>query len=244
MRLNKNSLRLVMLAIALPALTSRSAGQTINWRLEGTGTWWWEGSIDGAQTWQRGVLSVPESTSSVIVRAWCSFPAGARYYFGSAVLDAYVSGAGPNDTMDSGFVGYLGHGLLQPRRFGDIIKLDDVDDTEPPGLGAEWLFANQPPPSVGPYTFANPITRLVEYRLHLDGSPGDRVASAVFNTISSIGDLPDRPVIVQDMDNWFSPIVPLITHEPLTIRVIPSPGSALAITVAILIPRRRRSGAR
>ena len=241
-----------LIICAAPALLLFSAaatsaiGQTVEYRLEGTAIWWREGSADGGVTWQRGTMIVPQQTPSVMIRSWCSFTQSGRQYFGGCFLDAYVGGTGLGDAVDSPFVGYLAHGLLQPRRFGDIIKLDDVDDLEPPGLGTEWLTPSQPVPNVGPYTYANPINRLVEYQLLLDGTEGSRRVDAVFRPLPRIAHLPDRPIVIHDMDDWFRPIAPLLTHEPLTIRVVPAPGTALGIAGGVILStsssrRRRRS---
>lgn len=237
---------LLCLACALPAI-----GQTSGYRFEGEASWWWEASADNGLTWSANLLEVPATQSTVRVRASCAFPQVSRYYFGGALIDQVVTGldnAGLADTISNV---YFGFGSTQPiavRRFGNILKIDDASDALPPGQGAAQLAIFQPSPAVGPYTYDNPVTNLVLFDLHLDGTMGDRLVNAWWRDWRVA--FPDFPflgpaVVIRHQDlNDLDFIFPTLTVHDLTIRVVPAPGAVVLACVcgSIVAKRRRRGG--
>lgn len=85
-----------------------------------------------------------------------------------------MNGAGLSDTAIVTDRGFANQQTLVPRRFGNVLKIDDVSDSLPPGMGASHWGVFQPGHAVGPYTYANPVLGLLDFNLNLDGSVGDR----------------------------------------------------------------------
>jgi hypothetical protein len=232
-----------LLAISIVATAAHA--QTV--RFEGQATWWWEASADGGATWSASTLEVPQSQGTVRVRTTCSFPPVFGYYLGGAAIDQRITGvsnAGLNDTLSILNVGIMSVQTFAARRFGNILKIDDVSDTLPPGEGSAHLFIGQPNPSIGPYTLANPITNLVVFDLHLDGSAGDRFVDAWWRDWTpNYPQIPPGPRIHVRNRDLADPdiIVPDLTVNPLTIRVIPAPGAvAVLAAFGFAVGRRRR----
>jgi hypothetical protein len=231
--------------LAISVAASATHAQTV--RFEGQATWWWEASADGGATWSQSVLEVPSNQPAVRVRAACSFPQVFGYYFGAAFIDQRITGlnnAGLGDSLTILNVGILSAQTFAARRFGNVLKIDDINDVLPPGEGQGHLGIGQPNPSIGPYTLANPIINLVVFDLHLDGSAGDRFVDAWWRDWTpNYPQIPPGPRIHVRNRDLADPdiIVPDLTVNPLTIRVIPAPGAvAVLLAPGLAIARRRR----
>jgi hypothetical protein len=219
------------------------------YRFEGQANWWWEASADGGATWSQTIISVPQSQSSIRVRATCSFPPVFGYYFGGAMIDQTITGVHNSSIGDTATVlnvGFNNQQTIGVTRFGNVLKIDDASDSLPPGQGASHLGIFQPQPALGPFTLANPVTNLVVFNLHLDGSLGDRVVDAWWRSWE--GYLPGMPdvspaIFVYNRNlNDTDLIFPSLTVNPLTIRVVPVPGiPAIALIATVLVARRRRA---
>ncbi len=208
---------------------------------DGTATWSWEASTDGGATWHRGMLEVPTSQGAVQVRSSLAFPpppTGSGGGFSTAALDGVVSGAGPLDSISHLSGGHLLSGNFVASRFGSTLKIDDPVDTLPPGLGSRWAVLAQSRNQTG-RSLANPII-LLSYTLSLDGSFGDRVIDGIFRQRPNY---PLGHVVSIDMGrNEEAPtLVPFVIQEPLTIRVVPGPATAILGVLGLAFASRRRS---
>ncbi len=215
-------------------------------RFEGAATWSWLVSADAGQSWRTGVAEVPQSQSSVLVRASCVFDQFPDTYYGNVQLDPFVAGVGPGDSITNIGRGELPTNLANPLatfRFDDLIKIDYFLDDLPPGVGSFWATLNQFPPTTGEAPrFSNPIWTM-NFTLNLDGTPGERRIDAVFR-VPFVWE-PLRQVLVYE----YTFILPtraylqeLHDFGPAIVRVVPAPGAAAVVgvlTVAAMARRRR-----
>jgi len=224
---------------AIVLLCACPSAQAQNIRFEGSASIWWEASFDGGATWQRELVTAPSSTRSVMVRSVCDFERGPQYYFNGIGLDGTVTGiggAGERDVATGLRRNAVGIQPLAAQRFANVIKLDDADDREPPGLGPLRIVVVQSQ-ALGPYPTITPYW-MIQYNLSLDGSTGDRVVDAWYRVPPGFPQ--DRYVAIginfsQDL------IYPSVTNHPLTIRVVPSPASVFVVLsgMATFVRRRR-----
>lgn len=221
------------------------------YRLTGEASWWWEASGDGGSTWSPSLLEVPATQSLVKVRASVSFPPDRWHYFMGAMIDQTitgVNGAGPNDTAVVTDPGFFNPQTLVSRRFGNVLKIDDVSDTLPPGEGSGNWGIGQPSFAAGPWTYANPVIGVIDFNLNLDGSEGDRLVSAWWRNWTAwfpndpvVANLP--PTILVANNNPFTGqdfILPTLTINDLTIRVVPAPGVVALLASACAFGGLRR----
>lgn len=235
------------LAVAFGCAAAPAFAQTF--RFEGEATWWWEASVDGGATWSQSLIEVSQQQTSVRIRANCSFPAVNGYYLGSAIIDQRVTGvngAGPNDNLSLISAGIMSVQTFAVSRFANVLKIDDAADTLPPGVGSSHIYIGQPNPSMGPYTLANPINGLVVFDLLLDGTSGDRHVDAWWRDWTPFfPQVPPGPQVFIWNRSLMDPdrIVPALTVNDLTIRVIPAPGvvALLGAACAFAGVRRRRA---
>lgn len=211
----------------------------------GNADWTWEGSADGGVTWHNSLIQIDRALPSLLVRATCSFdrPTSSRY-FGFVAFDATVENAGDSDHIDSiefGGTRMLGAlPALNVQRLGSTLKVDYTIDTSPPGQGLRWLTPGNSHPSVPivPDT-SHPFTAMT-YSLVLDGTPGDRLLSAAYQ--SSHPSLRSGQWLWSyDANNTSTTTMQALHAYPLTVRVVPSP-SVLGLLAAAFMPftRRRR----
>lgn len=222
--------------VVFAALSSSIANAQI-----GTGTFTWQLSLDDGVTWQTGVVEAPQTQQRVHVRAvaaWDNFDTGWAY--ASTAFDATWTSAGPGGLGDS--AGEMMHiepftvsfQTLRASRFGQVVKIDDSRDTQPPGMGANWVANGQYDSGFGqPFSSANPVA-VFRYSMTLDGSLGERTASAVFLNRGAPG---------RFMTLFLRPGTgsnrPLTTQVSATLRVIPSPGTLALLGALVFAPRRR-----
>ncbi len=237
---------LMMMGVGLAPVTPTSAQPIFR---GDPASWQWQGSIDNGSNWLGNRLNIDSSITSVRIRAVASFPPPFdNAYFGYVACDPYVqglNGAGATDTITS-----IGPGQLPPnsqdlsvRRFGNLLKIDDAFDTQPPGLGSWWMQRSQSPNNGTSPTplFFNPVT-LLEFTLVLDGSQGDRLVTAAWTTDTAFGYRPFCVTNVWGIDHRFQQWRHPMTEEQLTIRVIPAPASTplLVLSSIVAASRRRR----
>lgn len=238
-----------MFVVAIVSCAASAQG----YRLTGEATWWWEASSDGGSTWTPSLLEVSSEQSVVKVRASVAFPPDRWHYFQGARIDQMitgVNGAGLNDTVVVTDPGFTNQQTLASRRFGSVVKIDDVSDILPPGEGPGHWGIFQPGFSTGPWTYANPVLGVIDFNLNLDGSEGDRLVGAwwrdwtvFYPNDPVVANLP--PTIRVANNNPFTGqdyIFPTLTIHDLTIRVVPAPSCAalLATACGFAGARRRR----
>lgn len=205
----------------------------------GEGHWWWEASVDGGATYSAGLVEVPQSQASVLVRGRFEFPAAPLHYFGIAGLDAAVFNPAPGDNITNVTGGeVMISGVVH--RLPGILKIDAVGDSLPPGQGPGWAGLRQDPPWTIPVpSYSNPIT-LVEYRLTLDATPGNRLIGGIFVYSDVDGHSTAATIYstyVSDRDIVYRVS---FTQDPLTVRVVPAPGVLGAVCSALVLTARRR----
>ena len=209
----------------------------------------WQVLLPGEDTWRSGLVEIPEATPHVRVRAHAitsGQTTGELLRWSFAWLDPFVhlrNGAGPGDSIDSiGNGDFLNNAVerLVTHRIGDVIKLDVPADTLPPGEGQHWYSAREGTPDFDGY---RPATlSILEYTLHLDGTPGDREIGHVFGHLPP-ATTPETPVYLLRLipvSPFFEPVRPSVTVSNAVIRVVPTPGTTAILTVILLAPRRRR----
>lgn len=206
--------------------------------------WEWRASSDGGQSWSTRLIEVPQSQPQVIVQAWVSFPPAYLRFLAFVMLDGTVTGeggVGPGDSVGGIFRGALpnvpqGAAL----RFGNVIKIDATLDTAPPGQGPFWYAIAQPGPGQGAQNFDNPLF-VMQYSITLDGTPGDRLVDGVWRRFQQF---PDGDYAYTT--SYTAPTLTLVhplSHDPLTIHVVPSPPAViLPAALALGLLRRRRRG--
>ncbi len=220
----------VAVAAAL-ALAASGSAQTAQFQ--------WLVSTDEGASWQGGAVQVPQNQASVLVRARLAWtPDAALDAFLTSSLDVVVANCGPGDSVSawrrfvdgglaSDFTGFLG-----AFRFGSTIKVDRSTDSLPPGQGPSWIpLGNRLPFQVG-FNISNPVD-LIEYRLHLDGTPGTRELGQVFLwTDLSV-------MIYTDWTTQSSTRLPT-TPMPGYITVLPAPGAVALLALGGVVAARRQ----
>lgn len=212
----------------------------------GTATLQWQLSADQGQTWHAGLLEVPRSQTSVLVRSIAQWDQDAGIMFSGVRMDMVwrsdASGGLSDELVDLTYNPRL-VGTLNPigaSRFGHDVKIDDLRDTLPPGLGTRGVPVNQPPINFGvPVDLSNPIS-LFTYRVVLDGTEGDRTATAYFIApLTPPGNTSDRLMQIYTTPEGANNI-PLSALQDCTLRVIPAPAGTLFIAAGAALARRRR----
>ncbi|MDX2148708.1 MAG: hypothetical protein SFZ23_14440 [Planctomycetota bacterium] len=205
----------------------------------GTATFTWQASADGGQAWQSNLIEVDQSVRDLRVRGWLDWSANAGVAVETTSFDCIVQTESLSDQISEPYrpepFSSFPPQSLASTRFGNVIKIDDVRDTLPPGVGIRGILIAQPWADSGfPHTDERPLS-LLEYSLRLSGELGDRTVSSEFLWLNSF-----------DVRLWISRTgreganAPLTTTVPLTIRVIPAPGAAAFMTLGMLAAARRR----
>jgi hypothetical protein len=202
----------------------------------------WQISTDNGTTWNSGSTTVPQSTSSVRVRmqiGWTPPAPDPFAYVVSAGFDGYVrgvGGAGPADAVTN--INMLENGFFAPARAAiqgrrvtsELVKIDPGDNLAL-GLGTVVVVGNSP--ATGGVVFGTPLV-VFDYRLQLDGSPGERELGLVYSAVPQ----PMRIATGTDPSGFFT-VQPLT--QPATLLVVPSPaGLVLAGLSGMWLSRRRR----
>lgn len=204
----------------------------------------WEASLDSGQTWQRGLVQVDNPAARVQVRALVDWEYPGSYALASVQFDATVTTHGSSgladlaDDLERVSPFHLGFSqTLAAMRFGNVLKIDDVTDPHPPGLGQGRVRMNQLIEVAGfPFTRDNPAL-VFRYTLVLDGTTGLRTASHVWFPHPTQG-TPVRPTVFLTPEGaTASPGTILI--QPLELNVIPAPAT-LGLLLPLLAFHRRR----
>ena len=226
------------LGLALAGCRSASAQVVYG----GEGHWWWEASTDGGVSYSAGLVEVPQTQGSVLVRGRFEFPAGQRHYFGLAGLDAAVFNAAPGDSITNATGGEaMISGVVH--RLPGILKIDAIDDTLPPGQGPGWTGLRQDPPWTLPVpSYSNPIT-LVEYSLTLDPTPGNRLIGGIFVYFDVDGHSTAATIYSTYFTDRDTVYRVSFTQDPLTVRVVPAPGVMALAGAGVALASRRRGAA-
>lgn len=230
--------RCISACVASPLLCGISSGQSYSVRLD------WQVSADNGGTWGVGLVEVPETQASVLVRLQASWtPTGTDTYFSGTSFDALIRTPGrtSGDSIDMYNFGIFPVWTRSVNTqgfrfdyFGDVLKVDDVRDSSPPGVGSRWVTPTQLPPQYGTDHRENP-TILFSYRLALDGVPGPREISGLFRVSSQTGHTTALYIDFGSIGTW----VPSTVNNT-TVLVVPSPASAwLVLGMSTLLVRRR-----
>ena len=188
------------------------------------GTCWmtWEISTDLGATWRTGVVEAEQSQSSALVRVRIGFSQDAGFRFHRTAFDGVVT-ASVNDQfrdISRGDLFYIGGGIpIVPVRWNGLTKLEnDPGDAMAPGMGSAWLTVGNPTLSLNG---DNPI-RVLAFRMDLDGAPGDRMFSQVFDP--SIGTAEARIAFARESSpGVFMTNYPTMTVQGATLRIVPAP---------------------
>lgn len=218
----------------------------INYILSDPATWRWEISADGGMTWGSTLVTVPQSTPSVLVRGVAEFPPAPFGYFGYTSFDVFSRGTatvGAGDTIESIARGrFADLNRLRSYRLGDYLKIDSNSDAQLPGQGSDWASCSQSPPSIigAPIpSYDNPAVPLW-FTLNLDGTVGDRFIASVgprlpgFNLDRYMSSY--RYQFAHQADVYFH----LLIESPVTLRVVPTPAGMTCLGIALAALRRRR----
>jgi hypothetical protein len=201
-------------------------------------TFSWELSTDGGTRWSSGLVEAPEGTPSVLVRARISHSPDAGLFSFISMDPAIRSNAGDfADQIGPGTIPFINGFLATPIRVGPFLKIErGLGDPDLPGVGSAWYrMANSPPNST-------PLTPLsvLQFRMTLDGQPGDRVFGQVFERQFGSD---DRRIAfrLETSPGTFATNFPTMTVLDTTLRVIPGPGAmGLGMIVGGVVCRRRR----
>jgi hypothetical protein len=205
----------------------------------GNATITWE--ADDGRGWTNTRL---ETTSpSVQVRMRVAWEAVAGFMFAGVQFDTVISGPAVaadvvTDPRRPGFFGSGSSQTLVGTRFGDTIKIDDVRDTLPAGLGPRGVFPGQFPDFLGgPYDRSNPAA-VFTFRLDFDNIPGTRTVNSLYLATGG-GDTISRYLRIYTSGGG-AQNTPNTTTLPLDIIFIPTPGTTACAAATLLLTRRRR----
>lgn len=232
------------LAVACSALDC--SAQVTNFVRYGQAVWTYEGSVDGGITWQRGLIEA-DPGATVQVRALGLFDrATPTCYYGSTFYDAQITSASLGDSVSQLGFGQLLYNTFLPslnvQRFSNnTLKIDFATDIDPPGVGSRWLSPGQPHPSATiARIYDNPLL-VMSFDYQLDMRQGDRMISNAFRRVSFPGLPEDEYLTVYDSVDFFTLYAEPIRQEPLTLRVVPAPGSVSILLIGMVLRSRRRS---
>lgn len=220
----------------------------------------WQISTDNGSTWRTGHVTVPQTQASVLVQAVVTvydqgvpFLSQTRARFAQAAIEGYIQ----SDTVRSDQVStvrLLRTGLpasLQTTAFsvsqhGLVLKLDAFNDFSPPGQSAALSARNTVTPIGSIPSTVNPIP-ILQYRLSLDGSAGDRVFTGGFLAFTGFITDPTLSVAAGQIA-VYPPSGPEaafaadMVQSSATLTVVPSPGCACMLAaLGALAARRRRA---
>ncbi len=161
--------------------------------------------------------------------------------FGGTLFDATVTtvsgtaDAASNMRITSEFNYTQG---LSAFRFGNVIKIDQAIDSQPPGVGPRWIDPYNEPTLADPNR-NNPV-ELMRFTLSLTpGAFGMRTISEVHGRLPFTGaNTTDRVMLLFLED--YSRDIPVTTRLDARINYIPSPGSLALLSVVVGIAARRR----
>ena len=199
-----------------------------------------EASTDGGQSWQGGLVELEPGPRTVQVRIRADWTPEAGYAFARCQFDIIIENAGTADDASDFLRPVPFTGLPQSimaMRFGSIIKIDDSRDTLPPGMGLRGVHPTQVAENFNPdFDASRPVT-VFYMSVLLDGTPGARLVTAM---------IPPHPgtfvpsAMLYTTSSGMERVVPA-SPVPLTLNVIPAPGSLLLAPALLALSRRRRN---
>ncbi|GDY00212.1 hypothetical protein LBMAG48_26150 [Phycisphaerae bacterium] len=217
----------------------------------------WLFSTDNGTSWLPGLISVPDSQPSVLIRMQVTVfengtqvPFGGRWRFTDAMFEAYSTTSTSNGDTASSILQHsvallpetsLSGGNNAARRVGNVLAIDRRDDTTPLGTFPGVFVTNRGSGFNGPLD-ANPLA-LLQFRLALDGSLGDRNFSSAFLPFTATGGATAGigQVLVRDTQQSTFTVQPVtVTQIPATLTVIPTPTTLALFTITSLFTTRRR----
>jgi len=204
---------------------------------QNTATLWWE--VNDGSGWQSGDITT--SNTSLAIRRMASWNAPSGTIFGFTLFDATVNtvsgtaDAASNMRITSEFNYTQG---LSAFRFGNVIKIDQAIDSQPPGVGSSWINPFNEPTLADPNR-NNPV-ELMRFTLNLTpGAFGMRTISEVHGRLPFTGaNTSDRVMWLYIDQNTRD--LPVTTRLDARINYIPSPGSLALLSVVVGIAARRR----
>lgn len=189
-----------------------------------TASFWWEVSLDNGSTWTASNIEVTTEQQYIWLRARSSFVSDDwRTIFGRVFFDPFVSGASQGDDIDQWSYEEMNWAIRPTvrHRLGNLIKLDQPNDVQPPGLGSGGLTPFQPIPILTyDYDRNNPVT-VFSFRLALDGVPGTREVSCALMHLNA-DNAPDRYTLVWSRGastEWTGYMLPTSSSPPLAITI-------------------------
>ncbi|MDX2146098.1 MAG: hypothetical protein SFZ23_01145 [Planctomycetota bacterium] len=223
----------VPIGVALVGVVTSYAGAQI-----GTATFTWQASVDHGQTWQSNFLQIDQSMRNLKVRGWLDWSPDAGVSVAATTFDCMIRTSSTGDAVDDPTrrepFNSFPQQTLVATRFDDTIKIDDVRDTSPPGVGTRGVVIGQTWADSGfPNTLDRPLS-LLDFSLRLSSDPGDRTIDSEFLWVSQF----DVAIYISRSGSRTN--LPLTTTVPLTIRVIPAPGPMAALAALAVIATRRR----
>ncbi len=251
-RLLARSLVLVgVVMISAPAMAQRSVDCE------------WQVSLDSGATWQTGSIVASQSQGSVWVRAvttvrenGVAVPSGSVPNLTYALMEGWSTTAAPNGDVVTGVSRItpavpvavlpsprpLSLQSAVSRRVSNVLFVDRITDTLPPGQGLGIAIDNFPGGQGQVPGMANPLP-IFSMSVGLDGTAGDRVFSGAFVSSSRFSiAVPTGHVLTGNPGAPSTWTAAPVTQFPVTLTIIPAPASAAMVVAGglMLALRRRR----
>lgn len=223
----------------------------------------WQVSLDSGATWQTGNVVAPQSQTSVWVRAVTTVrvngvpvPSGSAPNVTFAFMEGWSTTAAPNADVVTGvsrITPAIPTAFLPPpippsslaavsRRAGNVLFVDLVSDTSPPGQGFGIPIDNFPGGQGQVHGMANPLPIFL-MSIGLDGTVGDRMFSGAFVSGSRFSiPVPAGHVLTGNPGATSTWTAAPVTQFPVTLTIVPSPGGAAVVVGGVVVALRRRRG--
>lgn len=203
----------------------------------------WEVSLNGGQTWQGGAVEVADPFARLRVRAMVDWFHPGSYAFAHLAMDVTITAApefGAADAvLDPSRIAPFDSARNQTHvatRFGHVIKIDEVRDTLPPGVGPRWVVCSQLPENFSENFSTERPAPIFKFALQLDGTVGTRIVDHVYGRMPGEGE--SGPLVYLTPDGQMD-MPRSILRGPLNLVVVPAPG-ALGVLLPLLLAAHRR----
>ena len=223
----------------------------------------WQLSLDNGTTWQTGSIVAPQSQASVWVRAVTTLresgvavPSGSVPNLTYALMEGWSTTAAPNADVVTGVSRItpavpvavlpsprpLSLQSAVSRRVDNVLFVDRITDTLPPGQGLGIAIDNFPGGQGQVHGIANPLPIFL-MSIGLDGTVGDRVLSGAFVSGSRFSiPVPAGHVLAGNPGAPSTWTAAPVTQFPVTLTIVPSPGGAAVVVGGVMLALRRRRG--
>ena len=204
----------------------------------------WQVSQDEGHTWHGGTVEIADPFAHVRIRAIGDWYYPGAYAFASVSMDITITCAdmsGENDSVTNAaplapFDAFQAQTYVATR-FGHVMKIDEIRDTLPPGMGPRWVRCYQLPQNSNPnFSTAQPAP-IFEFALQLDGTAGTRVVDHVNPRLPGEGEV--GPLLYTTPEGGLA-TPPTILRGPLNLVVIPAPATLTLLLPLLALHRRRR----